>query len=91
MISGGTGITPVFQVIQSVLLNDDDVQLALLFGNKSEDDILLKDKLDILAEKYPNKFKLIYIIDKAIKPEEWKGETGYVTKEILQKYEFSLF
>ena len=41
MSSGGTGITPVFQVIQSILLNDDDLEITLLFGNRSEDDILL--------------------------------------------------
>ena len=69
----------------SILLNDDDLEITLLFGNRSEDDILLKNELDEFARKYPNKFKIICIIDKANKPDEWKGYTGYVTKEILQE------
>ena len=42
MISGGTGITPCYQIIQAALKNKDvNLKITLIFGNKSEDDILL--------------------------------------------------
>jgi cytochrome-b5 reductase len=45
-IAGGTGITPCYQVIQSVLDNKDDKsQLSLIFGNRTTKDILLKEEL----------------------------------------------
>lgn len=40
MIAGGTGITPMFQIIKSSLKNPDDkTQLRLIYANVNEDDI----------------------------------------------------
>lgn len=47
-ISGGTGITPCYQVIQAALKNDDGTQLSLVFGNRTVDDILLREELSEL-------------------------------------------
>jgi NAD(P)H-flavin reductase len=44
-ISGGTGITPCYQVIQAALLNGDGTKCSLVFGNRTTNDILLKDEL----------------------------------------------
>lgn len=86
MVAGGSGITPMFQIIQSVVKNKDKVEMTLLFGNRSEKDILIREELEQLREDYPDNFKLYYIIDKADHPESWKGEIGYVTKEMLENY-----
>lgn len=86
MTAGGTGITPIFQIIQAALLNNDSIHMTLLFGNRSENDILLKKELDEFAAKYPDKFTLHYIIDKAIDPQTWTGDVGYVSKQLIQKY-----
>ena len=47
MVAGGSGITPMIQVIDH-LLDDprDNTEIRLLFANVSEDDILLRNKLD---------------------------------------------
>lgn len=45
MVAGGTGITPIFQVIQYCCENEkkeDRPGLYLLFANRTEDDILMK-------------------------------------------------
>lgn len=43
MIAGGTGITPMYQVAAAILKDPRDVtQLSLIFGNLSEEDILIK-------------------------------------------------
>jgi nitrate reductase (NAD(P)H) len=86
MIAGGSGITPMFQIIQAVVKNKDKVRLFLLFGNKSESDILIREELEQLQEDYSDRFTLAYIIDKAEHPDTWKHETGYITKEILEKH-----
>lgn len=36
----------------------DKTEVSLIFGNLSEDDILIKDKLDALAKKHPKQFKV---------------------------------
>ena len=43
MIAGGSGITPMLQVIAAVLDDpDDDTELALLYANHTEGDILVR-------------------------------------------------
>ena len=60
MIAGGTGITPMYQVIQAVLKKAEDAtQLSLLYANVSPDDILLREELDALVAAHPN-FKVWY-------------------------------
>jgi cytochrome-b5 reductase len=58
MVAGGTGITPMLQVIEEVLRNPaDKTTLSLVFGNVTADDILLKSRIDALAAKHPKQFK----------------------------------
>ncbi|KAI6681706.1 hypothetical protein NL676_035587 [Syzygium grande] len=83
MIAGGTGITPMLQVIDAVLKNpDDNTQVSLLYANVSPDDILLKQKLDILAASHPN-LKIFYTVDNPSK--NWKGGKGYISKDMVLK------
>jgi cytochrome-b5 reductase len=43
MIAGGTGITPMLQVITEIVQNPEDTtQVHLLFANNAEDDIIMK-------------------------------------------------
>ena len=50
MIAGGTGVTPMLQVAREVLENPKDkTKLQLIFCNRSEEDIMLRDTLDALS------------------------------------------
>lgn len=83
MIAGGSGITPMLQVIDAILKNpDDNTQVSLLYANVSPDDILLKKKLDILAASNPN-LKVFYTVDNPTK--DWLGGQGYISKEVAVK------
>ncbi|GAV87134.1 NAD_binding_1 domain-containing protein/FAD_binding_6 domain-containing protein [Cephalotus follicularis] len=83
MIAGGTGITPMLQVIEAILKNpDDNTQISLLYANVSPDDILLKQKLDVLADSHPN-LKIFYTVDNPSK--NWKGGKGYISKDMALK------
>ncbi|KAK7304180.1 hypothetical protein RJT34_15283 [Clitoria ternatea] len=83
MIAGGSGITPMLQVIEAILKNPDDkTQISLLYANVSPDDILLKQKLDILAASHPN-LKIFYTVDNPTK--NWRGGVGYITKNTVEK------
>lgn len=46
LIAGGTGITPILQLIQASTLSNDGVPIVMLYSNKTIDDILVKDELD---------------------------------------------
>lgn len=59
MMAGGSGITPMLQIVREVLKRKDDrTVLRLLYANQSEDDILLRKELDELVEKHPSQFQV---------------------------------
>jgi len=85
MIAGGTGITPMLQVIKAILRNPaDKTKISLIFANVNESDILLRDELDSLALKHADQFKVHYVLNNP--PEGWTGGVGFVTKDMIEKY-----
>ncbi|KAI8983946.1 hypothetical protein BDF20DRAFT_911131 [Mycotypha africana] len=84
MIAGGTGITPMLQIIRRVCTDPaDHTKIDLIFGNGTEDDILCREDLDQLAKEH-DQFSVHYVLEKP--PVGWQGEVGWVTKEMIQKY-----
>lgn len=84
MIAGGSGITPMLQVLSQIVTTPEDTtKVSLIYANETENDILLKDELDEMANKYPN-FEVHYVL--RTPPPGWTGDTGYVTKDQMQKY-----
>lgn len=54
LIAGGTGITPMYQLIRAILKNPEEkTKITLVYGNLSEQDILLKKEIAELENTYP--------------------------------------
>lgn len=84
LIAGGTGITPMYQLIRAVMKNPEDkTKIVLITANISDKDILLKPEFDELEKTHPGQFKVFHVVDNP--PSGWKGESGRVSKELLQK------
>lgn len=84
MIAGGTGITPMLQVVREILENPRDrTQVHLIFANETEQDIILRNQLDALSYLYDN-FHVHYTLTHA--PEAWRGSTGYVNQEMVETH-----
>jgi len=84
MLCGGTGITPIYQILQAANINKDSIEYSLIFGNRSALDILLKDELDKMYKEQNFNFKLYYTIDKY--ENHWDGLIGYITRDKIEKY-----
>ncbi|KIK78225.1 hypothetical protein PAXRUDRAFT_834660 [Paxillus rubicundulus Ve08.2h10] len=85
MIAGGTGITPMLQIIRAALKNPaDKTKLSLIYANVNLEDILLKKELDALAAKHPHRFTLHYVLNNP--PEGWTGGVGFVSKEHIEEH-----
>eukprot|EP01084_Bolivina_argentea_P193683 332268_1 len=84
MICGGTGITPMLQLIKHIIAKNDPIQVSMVFGNVSIDDILLKTELEEIRQKHEN-IHIRFIIDKApTDGREWNEDVGYVTNDIIK-------
>uniref|UniRef100_A0A3B3HI43 NADH-cytochrome b5 reductase n=1 Tax=Oryzias latipes TaxID=8090 RepID=A0A3B3HI43_ORYLA len=66
MIAGGTGITPMLQIITAIMKDPQDPTVChLLFANQTEKDILLRPELEEIQVKHPDRFRLWFTVDRA--------------------------
>ncbi|KIL71403.1 hypothetical protein M378DRAFT_114509 [Amanita muscaria Koide BX008] len=85
LIGGGSGITPLYQVVDHALADKSNTtKFKLLFSNVTENDILMREELDALKKKYPNNFEIVYLVDKP--GPNWTGPSGYITSDIIKKH-----
>lgn len=87
MIAGGTGITPMLQLVRHICKDASDcTELRLIFANQTEQDILLRDELEKYQSEHPEQFKLWYTIDRA--NEGWKYSVGFINDEMIKEHLF---
>ncbi|XP_062856880.1 NADH-cytochrome b5 reductase 2 isoform X2 [Trichomycterus rosablanca] len=85
MIAGGTGITPMLQLIRSITANPaDNTKCSLIFANQTEKDILLKKELEEVVKNHPDKLHLWYTLDRP--PQGWKYSKGFVDATMLKEH-----
>ncbi|KAK4503542.1 hypothetical protein PRZ48_004457 [Zasmidium cellare] len=83
LIAGGTGITPMYQLCRQIFKNPEDkTKVTLVFGNVTEEDILLKKEFEELENNFPQRFRAFYVLDKP--PKGWKQGSGFITKDLLK-------
>ena len=90
-LAGGSGITPFLSLARALADGIEDFDLTLLYGSRTEEDILFWGELDEIARICP-KFKVVHVLS----DEEKDGfEHGFISAELIQKYapegDFSVF
>lgn len=74
MIAGGSGITPIMGISKSVLVNEPESKVILLYCSRSEEQIIFKSELEKLEEKYEGRLMVIHNLSR---PEsDWSGLKG---------------
>jgi ring-1,2-phenylacetyl-CoA epoxidase subunit PaaE len=51
MIAGGSGITPVISIAETVLRSRPDCAITLIYGSRSERDVIFRDRIDALKSE----------------------------------------
>jgi len=97
MIAGGTGITPIYQLLRTIHEDAfDTTRASLLFANKTPEDILLRPELDRLArdaeqrlphgEAHNAWFQTWYTVDRIPLehgPESWPYDVGHINSNMV--------
>ncbi|EAN79344.1 NADH-cytochrome b5 reductase, putative [Trypanosoma brucei brucei TREU927] len=84
MVAGGTGITPMMQIIHAILKSPEDpTRLWLVYSNHTEEDILLRDAL-AEACKDP-RVKVWHTLTRSAPP-DWAYGRGRVNEEMLRTH-----
>ncbi|KAL7411022.1 NADH-cytochrome b5 reductase 1 [Mrakia frigida] len=84
MIAGGTGITPMLQIITAALKNEsDDTTMTLLYANVNENDILLRESLDAQVAASKGRLQVHHVLNNP--PAQWDGATGFISKDLIEE------
>lgn len=82
MVAGGTGITPMLQVIREIARDPrDNTEVWLIFANQTEADIFMRQELEGVPKE---RFHLWYTLDRP--PADWKYSTGFINKDMCKAH-----
>jgi len=79
LVGTGTGVTPLRSMLRDAVGEADARTVWLLFGVRTEADILYREELDALAARHPN-VRVFYTLSRP--HDAWAGLTGYVQTHV---------
>merc|ERR1711862_203582 len=87
MLVGGTGITPMIQALHAVLGTEgDDTKVTMLYGSKTQKDILCRDLLDKWEADSNGRLKVVHVLSESSNDASWGGSTGFIDKQLIQSH-----
>ncbi len=61
LVAGGSGVTPMRSIAQSLLENDASARVTLLLGNRSEADVVFREELEALNVRFFERFVVRHV------------------------------
>lgn len=88
MICGGTGITPMLQIIRYIDEQQHEIYVNLLFANSTLDDILMKEEIVRICNN--NKYINVHFTVSRMNEESVEAQVGIgrVNRSMIEKYIF---
>jgi ring-1,2-phenylacetyl-CoA epoxidase subunit PaaE len=83
MFAGGSGITPMLSIIKSILTQEPESIVSLIYCNRDIDSIIFKKEFEKLETTYEGRLHVIHVLDNA--PMNWQGYSGLLNHEMLTK------
>jgi len=84
-LAGGIGITPFYSMAQDAAEKQLLHKIFLFYSNRTPKDAAFLQELANTERLNPN-YKLIATMTKLDPSDNWTGETGYITKDLVKKY-----
>jgi predicted ferric reductase len=81
-VAGGVGITPVISMLRTLADRGDRRPQLLVYGARSWEEITFREELELLQGRLD--LRVVYVLSEA--DEEWNGERGRITYELLERY-----
>ena len=77
LLGGGSGITPLMSIAKSVLKQEPNSQVSLVYANRNLESIIFRKGLEELEQAHGNRFTVIHVLDEP--PAGWTGPSGLLT------------
>lgn len=62
--AAGSGITPIYSILKSVLETEPESTFTLFYGNKTTHSIIFRDKIDGLKNKYMDRLEVHHVLSR---------------------------
>lgn len=80
---GGCGMTPFRSMIKDLIDNDNDMNITLLYGIRTPDDIIYKKEIPSLITQAGGRVAVHYVCSEPDK--KWKGAKGFLTRGVIKE------
>jgi len=88
-LAGGIGITPIRGILEDLASKgkNKDLEIAVFYGNRNEERIAFKEKLEELAEKLGN-VQIVHVLSDLSEENkgDWQGEVGFIDRKMVKRH-----
>jgi len=81
MIAGGSGITPIMSILETVLRSEGGSRVTLIYGNRGWDDVIFRDRLAALCDEFGEQLLVDHVLEHP--PEDWSSGKGLLSGDVL--------
>lgn len=78
-IAAGSGITPIFSMIRSILFVEPKSRITLLYGSRDEEHIIFRGALAQLQAEYGERLEVLHTLSRP--SAQWSGRRGRISAE----------
>ena len=83
MIAGGSGITPIYSMIGTIMKFEPKSKITLLYANRTSNNIIFKEKLEKWAKEFPAQIEVKHFLSEEKNPQN--AIKGYITRISLEE------
>jgi ferredoxin-NADP reductase len=83
LVGGGSGITPLMSIARTLLASKASARVLLVFGNRSEDDVIFAREIDELAREHAERFSVRHVLER--EPTRRSARVGRLDEEVLRE------
>ncbi len=83
LFAAGSGITPVYSIMKTVLESSPNNRVTLIYCNRNEEGIIYSQELDGWIKKYAGRLEIVHTLTKP--SAAWKGHTGRLNDTLTQQ------
>ena len=64
LIAAGSGITPIMSILTSMLEQEADSKVTLIYGNRATSSVIFREELEDLKNQYMDRLNVIYVMSR---------------------------
>jgi ring-1,2-phenylacetyl-CoA epoxidase subunit PaaE len=99
LIGAGSGITPLYSIAKTILEEEPQSSVHLLYGNRNEESIIFRNELAEMGRRYAGQFHCVLTLSQPKREKagglgnifskgkiSWEGEIGRIDRKMVQRF-----